>query len=259
MALLLTGPISLSQVNTELGRATGAMISLGDAGVRGLAGVANGAIGLSALRGKSAQFTHTITTHQQELNLYTYLQGQGWDGTSKVEVTVAAGTYIWSDTTTTPALDMGGIFPGGLTLVNRGFIMGKGGDGGYQLADRTSYVAPTAGGPAIGLFGPIMIDNATGYIGGGGGGGAAATGSPIAILSTAVHSPGGGGAGGGRGGAMPYGDTSSLVMGAFGLGGAIGQPGSVATNSNNWAGATIPSHGGAGGGGGAGAVEGGGI
>ena len=259
MALPLTGPISLSEVNTELGRATGTTISLGDAEVRGLAGVATGAIGLGTLRGKSAQFTHMITSHQKELNLHTYLQAQGWDGMSKVEVTVAAGIYLWSDNTTIPALDMGGAFPGGLTLVNRGFIMGKGGDGGYQLTDRTSYVAPTSGGPAIGLTGPITIDNATGYIGGGGGGGAAATGSPIAILSTAVHSPGGGGAGGGRGGAMPYGNTSSLVMGAFGSGGAIGQPGSVVTNSNNWAGATLPSHGGAGGGGGAGATEGGGI
>jgi hypothetical protein len=259
MALPSTGPISLSQVNTELGRAAGTTISLGDAEVRGLAGVANGAIGLGTLRGKSAQFTHTISSHQQELDLHIYLQAQGWDGASKVEVTVGPGIYIWSDTTTIPALDMGGAFPGGLTLINRGFIMGKGGDGGYQLADRTSYVAPTSGGPAIILTGPITIDNSTGYIGGGGGGGAAAIGSPIAILSTPVHSPGGGGAGGGRGGAMPYGNTSSLVMGNFGLGGAIGQPGSVTTNSNSWAGATIPSHGGAGGASGAGAVEGGGL
>ena len=74
--------------------------------------------------------------------------------------------------TSIPALDMGGAFPGGLTLVNRGFIMGKGGDGGYTLADRTTYVAPTPGGPAIALRGPISIDNSSGYIGGGGGGGA---------------------------------------------------------------------------------------
>ena len=215
MALPSTGPISLSQVNTELGRAAGATISLGDAGVRGLAGVVNGAIGLGTLRGKSALFTQTITSHQQELDLHTYLQAQGWDGTSKVEVTVAAGIYIWSDTTTIPALDMGGAFPGGLTLVNRGFIMGKGGDGGYQLADRSSYVAPTAGGPAIGLTGPIIIDNAAGYIGGGGGGGAAATGQPIAILSTAVHSPGGGGAGGGRGGAIGLDDFDTALLGIF--------------------------------------------
>ena len=259
MALPSTRPLSLSQVNTELGRAAGATISLGDAGVRGLAGVAGGAIGLGALRGKSAQFTHTITSHLQELNLQTYLQAQGWDGTSKVEVTVATGIYIWSDNTSIPALDMGGAFPGGLTLVNRGFIMGKGGDGGYQLTDRTSYVAPTSGGPAIALTGPITINNSTGYIGGGGGGGAGYTGVPANLAPSPAHSPGGGGAGGGRGGAMPYGNTSSLVMGAFGLGGAIGQPGSVATNANNWFGATIPEHGGAGGAGGVGAVEGTGI
>jgi hypothetical protein len=216
-------------------------------------------MGLGNLRGKAAQFTHMITSHQKELKLHSYLQAQGWNSTGKVEVTVAAGIYIWSDNTTTPALDMGGAFPGGLTLVNRGFIMGKGGDGGYQLADLTSYVAPTSGGPAIGLTGPITIDNTTGYIGGGGGGGAAATGSPFAVFVTPVHSPGGGGAGGGRGGAMPYGDTSSRVMGAFGLGGAIGQPGSVATNSNNWAGTTIASHGGAGGASGAGATQGSGL
>ena len=259
MALPLTGPISLSQINTELGRATGTTISLGDAEVRGLAGVATGAIGLGTLRGKSAQFTHMITSHQRELNLHSYLQTQGWNGTGKVEVTVAAGIYIWSDNTTTPALDMGGAFPSGLTLVNRGFIMGKGGDGGYQLADQISYVAPTSGGPAIGLTGPITIDNTTGYIGGGGGGGAAATDSHFAFFTEPVYSPGGGGAGGGRGGAMPYGDTSNLVLGAFGLGGAIGQPGSVATNSNNWAGETIASHGGAGGASGAGAIQGSGF
>ena len=91
----------------------------------------------------------------------------------------------------------------------------KGGDGGYQLADRTSYVAPTAGGPAIGLTGPIIIDNTTGYIGGGGGGGAAATGQPIAILSTAVHSPGGGGAGGGRGGAIGLNNLNAALFSIF--------------------------------------------
>ena len=133
MVLPLTGPLSLSQVNTALGRAAGATISLGDAGVRGLAGVANGAIGLGALRGKSAQFTHTITTHQQELNLHTYLQAQGWDGTSKVEVTVAAGIYIWSDNTTIPALDaaMGVLRPGGVATV----VLYTGHEGGADEAE----------------------------------------------------------------------------------------------------------------------------
>lgn len=259
MPLPLTGPLSLSKVNLELGRAASTTISLGSIAVRGLAGIASGPIGKSNLRGKAAQFVHTITANQLHLNLRSYLLGVGWDGTSRVEVTVAPGIFIWSDNTSTPALDMGGAFPGGLTLVNRGFIMGKGGDGGYTLADRTTYVTPTPGGPAIALRGPISIDNSSGYIGGGGGGGAGLTGSPINIMIAAVYCPGGGGAGGGRGGPMPYGNTSSTVLGGFGAGGAIGQPGSVNTVSNNWSGQTLATHGGAGGASGAGAIQGGGI
>ena len=131
--------------------------------------------------------------------------------------------------------------------------------GCYLQADRVTYVAPTPGGPAIALTGPISIDNAGGYIGGGGGGGAGQSGELLAILNVPAHSPGGGGAGGGRGGAMPYGNTDGTVLGSFGAGGAIGQPGSVATDSNNWAGATIASHGGAGGASGAGAIGGSGL
>jgi hypothetical protein len=259
MPLPLTGPLSLSQVNLELGRAASTTISLGSAAVRGLAGITSGPIGKSSLRGKAAQFSHTITANQLHLNLRSYLLGVGWDGSSRVEVTVASGVYIWSDNTSIPALDMGGAFPGGLTLVNRGFIMGKGGDGGYLQADRTTYVGPTAGGPAIALRGPIIIDNTIGYIGGGGGGGAGMTGAPLAIFITGIHCPGGGGAGGGRGGPMPFGTTSSVVLGGFGEGGAIGQPGSVNTASNTWAGQTIATHGGAGGASGAGAIQGSGI
>ncbi len=78
-------------------------------------------------------------------------------------------------------------------------------------------------------------------------------------MIAAVYCPGGGGAGGGRGGPMPYGNTSSTVLGGFGAGGAIGQPGSVNTVSNNWSGQTLAIHGGAGGASGAGAIQGGGI
>jgi len=49
-----SGAISLSQVNTELGRSSTATISLGESAVRTLAGVASGAISMSNLWGKSA-------------------------------------------------------------------------------------------------------------------------------------------------------------------------------------------------------------
>lgn len=53
MTLQSSGPISLSQVNAELGLSSSASISLGSASVRGLAGVASGAISMSNLYGKS--------------------------------------------------------------------------------------------------------------------------------------------------------------------------------------------------------------
>lgn len=51
---LPTGTISMSQVNTELGRSSTATISLGESAVRTLAGVPSGAISMDNLRGKSA-------------------------------------------------------------------------------------------------------------------------------------------------------------------------------------------------------------
>lgn len=248
MPLPLTGPISLAAVNLELGRTSDATISLGEPNVRALAGISTGPIGKADLRGKSASFAHTINTDQLHLNLHSYLLEQGWDGASSVELTIATAIYIWSDNTAIPALDMGGAFPGGLTLINKGFIMGKGGDGGYLQANRTTYLTPTPGGPAISLTGPISIDNAAGYIGGGGGGGAGQSGKPDFIINRQdLYSPGGGGAGGGRGGPANNGDTAGTSLSGFGIGGSIGQTGTTNTSANIFAGQTIAAHGGAGG------------
>lgn len=51
---LPTGQLSISQVNTELGKAATTSISLNDTAVRTLAGVASGQISFSNLLGKSA-------------------------------------------------------------------------------------------------------------------------------------------------------------------------------------------------------------
>ena len=96
------------------------MASEREAAVRALAGVASGPISKANLRGKANAFGHTITANQLHLNLRTYLLGQGWNGTTAVQVTIAPGVYIWSDNTSVPALDMGGAFPGGDSLPGAG-------------------------------------------------------------------------------------------------------------------------------------------
>jgi hypothetical protein len=210
----------MSEINVELGRSPTAEISMGDAALRALAGVASGALGMSSLQGKSNAFAHTISSNQQELNLYTYLVGQGWNTTSAVQLTIANGVYIWSDNTSVAALNTGGLYPGGLTIVNNGFIIGKGGSGGGVNPANGSVVLPGAGGPAITLTAAATINNTNGYIGGGGGGGAA----------NIYSGGGGGGAGGGLGG--------TAVRNSFGVTGA------PLTGTAAAASATLPAPGG---------------
>ena len=248
MPLPTTGPLSLSQVNTELGRPATATISLGEAAVRALASVPSGPIGKASLRGKSAQFSHTISAHQLQLNLRSYLLGQGWDGVSAATVTIAPGVYIWSDNTSVPALDMGGAFPGGLTLINNGFIMGKGGKGGDMNGQSATFTGGAAGGPAIALTGPISINNTNGYIGGGGGGGAGHINMNLAVGFGA----GGGGAGGGQGGTHT---ENTITAGVFSASppapppvGQVGSQNTVAAPNYGTLFQYPATHGGAGGG-----------
>lgn len=63
MPLPSSGPLSLSQVNVELGKASTTPVSLNDADVRTLAGKPSGAISFADLRGKSAEvFTQYTMT-----------------------------------------------------------------------------------------------------------------------------------------------------------------------------------------------------
>ena len=71
---LPTGTISMSQVNTELGRSATASINLNESAVRSLAGVASGAISMNNLRGKSA-FTLAFN-NISNIGLYTGTGGQ---------------------------------------------------------------------------------------------------------------------------------------------------------------------------------------
>jgi hypothetical protein len=158
-----------------------------------------------------ASFSASITTNQQEMNLATWASSNGWNGSSAATITINSGVYIWSDNTATPALTTGS-FPGGLTLINNGYIMGKGGRGGGWGS------SPEAGGPAISLGSSVSVNNTSGYIGGGGGGGGGS--GFTSEGNTTIPEGGGGGAGGGDGG---DGYSNSWAYG--GAGGGLGSSG----------------------------------
>lgn len=132
-------------------------------------------------------------------------------GISDITITVNSGVYVWSDSTSVPGLTIGSANSGDtITLVNNGYIIGRGGDGiNGWLAQ-----AGNPGGPALAINFPVTINNtnSSAYIAGGGGGGGS--------VNYVSQAGGGGGAGGGKGG-----DVNS--NGNFGAGGAGGLPGQI--------------------------------
>ena len=195
-----------------------------------------------------------IIANKKELDLSAWALDRGWNGISPATITVKAGVYIWSDNTNVPALKIDG-FPGGLTLINNGYIMGRGGDGGSRAATRWGAAAPWLGGPLppisdrdpdqvrlqetnsingwpggdaiqITTTSEIAITN-QGAIGGGGGGGAGG--------GDGNYGGGGGGAGGGNGG-----NGDSHENNRIELGGAGGAPGEMGGNGEGWRNRTIP-------------------
>ena len=207
MTLPASGPISFNAINVELGVAGTTQADINQSSYRTLAGVPSGTIALSNFYGKSNSFSATISSNQTNLNLRTWALANGWGGTSAATITVGSSVYIYSTSTGTPGLTIDGSWPGGLTLVNNGNILGMGGLGGNISSNNGS-----SGGSAIsmGLSGTTITNN--GYIAGGGGGGAG------------DYSGGGGGAGGGTGGAIPAGGGSGGAAG--GAGGGPGSSGS---------------------------------
>lgn len=151
----------------------------------------------SALIGASgpSNFLFTISTNQTNANLRTLAVNAGWDQNTKVIATIDSGIYVSSDSTGTAGLTVNGSFPGGVELINNGFIVGMGGagGGGGGSVSNPPYTntgqAGFAGGLALSVSTAISITNNNTVAGGGGGGGGGGSGSSGAA---------GGGGGGGR-------------------------------------------------------------
>ncbi len=226
------GTISFSDMNVELGKSATAIISLNDADVRTLAGVASGAIDFQDLQGKSNAYAYTITTNQVNLNLRTHALADGWDGTTALAVTLDTGIYISGSVAgnSTAALTIDGSFPAGVTFINNGIVAGRGGTGG------TSGVAGQAGGLALSVASAVSIENNGTVAGGGGGGGAALTysGSRGCEMGeeTCYYTKYGAGGGGGRS------NVSYTALGGARLGGTGTETaaGAAGTSVNSWSG-----------------------
>jgi hypothetical protein len=169
-----------------------------------------------------------------------------------INILVQPGVIIEASNPLTPAVDLSGLISGcTVNLVNKGYILGHGGDGGAGAegmfpgsgASARRAGAGQPGGRAI--LGPgsgctLNITNGNGFIWGGGGGGGGG-GASISLSSNGAANGGGGGAGAGGARGGPGGrqaantgsptasDGGSSGNGPNGVLGAAGSPGATGT------------------------------
>jgi hypothetical protein len=212
-------PTGLS-LNSSTGEITGTPTVLGSGSYTITASEAGGYYAVATISITVVQqfnFTATISSSTQNYNVRTAALAAGWDGVLKLAatITINSGVYVWSDSTASPAFTSGTLPTGStITIINNGYIMGKGGLGGGYPTE-----SGAGGGVAINTLCNITVNNTSGYIGGGGGGG----GGNSSNQGGVVYHAGGGGAGGGQGGTASY----VGATGAGGAGGGIGASGST--------------------------------
>jgi len=226
-----SGPLSLQQIATEFKAsnpvslsqlyAGGGLVPAGTSGTYGPVPT-SGTISLWNFYGTSNRvrinYVISSNTENAAVNIST-LPGY-LTGISDITITVDPGVYVWSNSVGSYALAVSGGTTGDtVTLVNQGFIMGRGGNGAGSGNGQS-------GGPAINMdvgTGSFTLDQtySTAYIGGGGGGGAG--------------NGGGGGAGGGSGGGGSAGGAIGNSGSSGGGGGGGGRifPGSSTGGPNN--------------------------
>ena len=230
MALQTSGAISLANIQTEFGGSNPISLSEYYGAAAGVP--TSGTINIGHFYGKSSQFAFTISTNQTNASLYTLATNAGWDGSSNLQATINSGVYISSNSTGTPALTVSGSYPAGVTLINNGIIVGRGGNGGNGGGVNHTGYAGSAGGNALTTSVALTVQNNGTIAGGGGGGGGGGASSHQTTVSdqTFTYYDGGGGGGGGRSSnaANSSGGSGGLATynGASGSGGTVSASGS---------------------------------
>ena len=114
-------------------------------------------------------------------------------GNTTATLTISDNIYLYSNSISTPALTVSGWNANDtIYIINKGYVMGRGGDGG-TYGGQLGTVAATNGGTAMSISSNTTLFNFNSIAGGGGGGAAA---------NRATTGSGGGGAGGGYGGSV---------------------------------------------------------
>jgi hypothetical protein len=235
MALPASGTLTMAQINTEFGRGNNLNAYRGTTYYTSGGGpftFPSGAISFSNFYGtqvNSPSFSFSISSHIDQANLRSLAVAAGWNQSSAVVATLTGGYYLYSSNPGAAALTINGSWPGGVTFVNNGYVMGMGGQGGgahYIAANNVlNNQGISNGGDAIALGVSCTIQNNS-YIGGGGGGGGSST-AGIGTTVTVGYG-GGGGAGGGTGGY--YSNAGTVTYG--GAGGGLGGSGAAGTTSS---------------------------
>lgn len=215
MALPSSGPLALSQIQTEFGGSNpismseyyrgGAYVTTNNTNVP-----TSGTIAISNFYNAVKQFAFTISSNlSTPQDLRSLAVAAGWNGNDPVLATNTA--IISSNTTGTAALTISGSFPRGVTFVNNGTVVGMGGAGGAGGGQSSGAVSGSGGGTALSVSVAASINNGSGTLaGGGGGGGGGSAGGSGGVLG------GGGGGGGGR---------TGLTNSSAGAGGSAREPG----------------------------------
>lgn len=163
----------------------------------------------------------TLTSDVADFNLYNHLVGlygsSYFNMPADITITIDSGVHVYSTNTSNAGFDTGAGWPATstVTIINNGYIIGKGGAGGAgaSLISVFDYngQSGSAGGPALNLTLDVSITNANGYIYGGGGGGGGGS-SQATYYYIYEWASGGGGGGGGQSFDPTSGGTGGLSL-----------------------------------------------